>query len=180
MKVLPKPYEWVAKEPGPKMLLEALKHYGLLELKGTGSNPDIMKWAKEVGVAGWYTDDSVPWCGLFMGVCALRAGFPYNSELLSSLAWSKWGTFVEKTDAMFGDTLVFVRPGGGHVAFYIAESKENFLIYGGNQGDTVGFTWIAKSRLFAVRRAKWKVSQPENVRKINVSSDGAVLSTNEK
>ena len=63
-------YSWLEAESGPAMLKEAISHYGLLEHKGSGSNPDIMKWAKEVGVSGWYPDDSVPWCGLFMGICA--------------------------------------------------------------------------------------------------------------
>jgi uncharacterized protein (TIGR02594 family) len=172
-------YSWLKSESGPAMLKEAISHYGLLECKGTGSNPDIMKWAKEVGVAGWYPDDSVAWCGLFMGICAKRGGFPYNSQLLSALAWAKWGDHVENEDAMLGDTLVFIRSGGGHVAFYIGESKENYLILGGNQGDAVGLEWISKTRLFAVRRAKWKIAQPNNVRKILLSDSGAVLAHNE-
>jgi len=176
---LPDKYAWLNNETGPKMLKEALSHYGLLEKAGPGSNPDILAWAKEVGVRGWYADDSVPWCGLFMGVCASRAGFPYNSELLSALAWAKWGDHVDNDGAMLGDTLVFVRPGGGHVAFYIGESQANFLILGGNQGDAVGFEWIHKTRLFAVRRAHWKIAQPENVRKIFLNDDGAVAGSNE-
>ncbi len=157
----------------------SLSYYGLLEGPGTANNPTILGWAKEVGVAGWYKDDAVAWCGLFMGVCQSRAGFPYNSQLLSSLAWSKWGNHVDNDKAMLGDTLVFVRPGGGHVAFYIGESKDNFLILGGNQSNSVCIEWISKQRLFAVRRAAWKVAQPDNVRKILLIDKGAVLASNE-
>lgn len=176
---LPQQYAWLNNETGPKMLKEALSFYGLLEVAGKGSNPTIMEWAKEVGVSGWYADDSVPWCGLFMGLCAKRAGFPYNSELLSALAWAKWNDHVDNDQAMLGDTLVFVRPGGGHVAFYIGESDKNFLVFGGNQGDKVGFEWVDKSRLFAVRRAHWKVAQPANVRKVLLSDSGALIGGSE-
>jgi len=176
---LPEKYAWLNNEIGPQMLLEGLKLYGTTEVPGSANNPTIMAWAKEVGVSGWYAGDSVPWCGLFMGVCAKRGGFPYNSELLSSLAWSKWGDEVEKGLEMLGDTLIFTRPGGGHVAFYIGESKNNFLVYGGNESDTTTFEWISKTRLFSARRAHWRIKQPSNVRKVYLSDSGAVLGTNE-
>lgn len=175
---LPDKYKWLNDEAGPKELKEALLLYGTLEVAGTKSNPVIMAWAKEVGVSGWYADDAVAWCGLFKGVCAKRAGWVVKSDLLSALSWAKWGTEVTKGQESLGDTLIFVRPGGGHVGYYIGENDKSFLVYGGNQSDTVGFTFIAKDRLFACRRAQWKVSQPENVRKIHLSESG-VLSTNE-
>jgi hypothetical protein len=60
---LPKQYQWLENEPGPKMLLEALRHYGCLELKGRDNNPDITRWAREVGgkVADVYRSDEIPW-----------------------------------------------------------------------------------------------------------------------
>jgi len=50
---LPQRYNWLYNESSPKMLVEAIRHYGTLELKGKGSNPNIKAWAKEVGVSGW-------------------------------------------------------------------------------------------------------------------------------
>ncbi len=73
-KKLPPKYDWIQKETAPKMLLEAIRHYGELEVPGKGSNPNIEKWDKEVGVSGWYTDDDIPWCGLFVGMAAKRCG----------------------------------------------------------------------------------------------------------
>lgn len=177
---LPEIYNWLEKETAPQMLLEALKLYGTTEIPGSASNPVIMAWAKEVGVLGWYPDDATPWCGLFMGVCAKRGGFPYDSELLSSLAWAKWGDHVNGNNAMLGDTLIFIRPGGGHVAFYIGESADKFLVFGGNESNTTTFEWISKSRLFAARRAHWRIAQPSNVRKIYLNGVGAVAGTNEQ
>lgn len=175
---LPEKYKWLEKEGAPKMLVEALRHYGTLEHKGKGSNPNILAWAKEVGVNGWYADDDIPWCGLFVGVVVKRAGYPIKSDLLSALSWAKFGETVPKGREMLWDILVFTRTGGGHVGFYVGENDNAFLVYGGNQANAVGFTWIAKSRLFAARRPVYKIGEPNNVRKILLTESGE-LSTNE-
>jgi uncharacterized protein (TIGR02594 family) len=175
---LPEKYKWLEKEGAPKMLVEAIRHFGTLEHPGKGSNPNILAWAKEVGVSGWYTDDDVPWCGLFMGVVVKRAGYPIKSDLLSALSWAKFGEEVIKGREMLWDILVFTRSGGGHVGFYVGETDTAFLVYGGNESNAVGFTWISKQRLFAARRPKYKVGEPSNVRKVLLTQDG-VLSQNE-
>ena len=179
MTQLPQKYKWLYAETGPKMLREAISHYGILEHKGKGSNPNILAWAKEVGVSGWYTDDDIPWCGLFVGMVAKRCGYPFNAgKLLAAREWVNWGQIVPIERAMLWDVLVFVRPGGGHVGFYVGENKDNYLTYGGNVSDAVGFAWIAKSRCIAVRRPFYKIGEPTNVRKIYLTFDGQ-LSTNE-
>lgn len=179
MASLPSKYAWLAKEGAPKMLTEALRHYGTLEKQGAGSNPDITAWAKEVGVSGWYPDDSVPWCGLFVGVVAKRSGYPHTSSLLSALSWAKWGEAVPKGRESLWDVLVFTRAGGGHVGFYVGETDDTYLVYGGNQSDAVTFSWISKSRIYAIRRPLYKVGEPKNVRKIHMDKSGD-LSQNEQ
>ena len=176
---LPEKYSWLANENAPKMLVEALRHYGTLEHVGKGSNVNISGWAKEVGVSGWYTDDDIPWCGLFVGAVAKRAGYPFSAaKLLAAKEWANWGDPVAKGREMLWDVLVFSRPGGGHVGFYVGENDKAFLVYGGNQSNAVGFAWIAKDRLFAARRPVYKIAEPENVRKVLLSETGA-LSMNE-
>lgn len=175
---LPDKYNWLEKEHAPKMLIEAIRHFGTLEHPGKGSNPNIKAWATEVGVSGWYPDDDVPWCGLFVGVVVKRAGYPIKSDLLSALSWAKFGEAIPKGREMLWDILVFTRTGGGHVGFYVGESKTAFLVYGGNQSNAVGFAWIAKERLFAARRPVYKIGEPDNVRKILLTESGE-LSTNE-
>src|SRR6266508_1313752 len=61
--MLPACYGWLAREPGPKMIVEALRLYGMLETPGSSNNPTIMAWAKEVAadVADVYKADSIPW-----------------------------------------------------------------------------------------------------------------------
>lgn len=177
--MLPQKYQWLNKEGAPKMLVEALKHYGTLELAGKGNNANIMLWAKEVGVSGWYTNDDIPWCGLFVGVVAKRAGYPFApGRLLAAREWQGWGVGVPVERAMLWDVLVFVRPGGGHVGFYVGENDTAFLVYGGNQSNAVGFAWIDKARCIAVRRPLYKIGEPDNVRKIHLTFDGQ-LSQNE-
>lgn len=184
---LPHAYAWLAKEGAPRMLVEALKLVGTLEVPGTADNPKIIAWADEVAAAfpggynnwaaSFYGDDSIPWCGLLMAICAVRAGRPPPDKYLSALAWASFGNPVARTGAMLGDVLVFTRKGGGHVAQYVGEDATAFHIIGGNQSDAVTITRKAKSQLHAVRRAPY-INQPANVRKIVLSAVGA-LSTNE-
>ncbi len=173
---LPKPYAWLAAEPGPRMLLAALDEYGTLEVPGKGSNPKITGWAHECEIGAYSTDD-IPWCGLFMAVCAKRAGWARPPNPL----WARnWATFGMAADApMLGDVLVFSRgKTSGHVALYVGEDAGSFHVLGGNQSDRVSITRIAKSRLLAARRPKWKVAQPPNVRRVFLTTGGAI-STNE-
>jgi uncharacterized protein (TIGR02594 family) len=176
---IPQKYNWLYREGAPKMLAEAIRHYGTLELKGKGSNPNIIKWAKEVGVSGWYTDDDIPWCGLFVGVVAKRSGYPFDAgKLLAARQWMNWGAEVTMGREMLWDVLVFSRDGGGHVGFYVGENDNAFLVYGGNQSNAVGFAFIAKNRLIGARRPKYAIGEPKNVRKVYLSYSGE-LSTNE-
>lgn len=182
MKQLPVKWAWLANEGAPKMLVEALRHYGIMEKPGKGSHPDISQWAKELGVDGWYTDDDIPWCGLFVGVVAARCGYPFvNKNKLLQLGaanWAQYGVTVPKAQASLWDILIFDRPGGGHVGFYVGENDHAYLVYGGNQSNAVGFAWIDKARCTAVRRPAYKIGVPSNVRKVYLSETGE-LSTNE-
>lgn len=179
MKALPALYAWLAKEGAPAMLVEALRHYGALEIPGKGNNPEIMKWAKEVGVDGWYTNDDIPWCGLFVAIVTQRCKYPHKKPHMV-LAAKEWASYGVKADtAKLWDILVFERPGGGHVGFYVGENDSAYLVYGGNQSNAVGFAWIAKSRCIAVRRPAYTIGVPGNVRKIKLSQTGVKLSTNE-
>lgn len=157
------------------MLVEALKLYGVEEKRGSGDNPEILAWAREIGVKG-YSADSIPWCGLFMGVVAKRAGKPLPASPLWARAWAMWGT--ASPAAALGDVLVFERPGGGgHVALYIGDNLTSYYCLGGNQGDAVSIVRVAKARCIAVRRF-YSSGVPANVRRIKLAKAGA-LSVNE-
>lgn len=177
-------YAWLSQEPGPAMLTKALELFDIHESPGAINNPEIIKWANEVGgdVSDTYKADEIPWCGLFMAVVAKRAG----KQVVKDPLWAlNWGTFGVHTDVpMLGDVLVFTRKTSdgkkaGHVAIYIGEDDSCFHIIGGNQADSVCIIRIEKSRLYAARRPKYNV-QPKNIRVVKLSSNGIPISGNEQ
>ena len=121
--MLPAQYRWLEAEPGPRMILEALKQYGTLEAPGDADNPKIIGWQDELEAAGLgrvyagvYRHDAIPWCGLFMAIVAHRANIERRPErnpprlYLSALEWAAFGVSVPKGAAALGDVLVFKRP----------------------------------------------------------------------
>lgn len=172
-------YKWLYNEKHPAILLEALKYYGTIEFMGDKNNPTIINWAKEVGgkTSDVYKADSIPWCGLFIGYVTKKAGLDRPNNCLWALSWSAWGT--PQDTAMLGDVLVFTRNGGGHVGIYVGEDENFYHVLGGNQSDSVNIARIAKNRVYAIRRTKWKIAQPDNVRQVVLSSTGTLVSTNE-
>lgn len=171
MPSIPGEYNWLWKEPGPALLVAALKLYGTQEAPGELDNPTILDWAKEIGVGGIYKHDDMPWCGLFVGTAVHRAGLNGVNSPLWAKAWANWGMPVRQP--MLGDIMVFERPGGGgHVGIYVGEDKEAFHSLGGNQRDSVNITRLLKGRLIAARRTPWSVSQPNNIRRVFLAPNG--------
>lgn len=175
-----KEFDWLYKEPAPKMLLEFLKIYGIKEVVGKQNNPVIMQWAKDLGLSQ-YTSDEIAWCGLAMGIIAYRAGkpIPMRNDLLGARNWLQWGKPITKPE--LGNILVFSRPGSswqGHVGLYIAETKTTYFTGGGNQGNRVSIVEIPKSRLLGAREL-YQTAKPHNVRSIYMEPGKAPISINE-
>jgi uncharacterized protein (TIGR02594 family) len=120
--------------------------------------------------------DSTPWCGLFVACCLKRAGWQPVRNPLWALNWTRFGLAADEPS--LGDVLVFRRPGGGHVGFYVGEDDLAFHVLGGNQSDAVTVTRILRDRLVAARRAPWRFAQPASVRPVRLAATGA-LSENE-
>ena len=181
MPKLPAAYDWLARiTVPPRTIAEALKLLGTAEVVGKGSNATIMKWRDELNAAGvvisGYSDDDIPWCGLFAAIVAHRAGKAVVPGPHWARHWIKFG--MKAPSAALGDVLVFERPGGGgHVGFYVAEDDAAYHVLGGNQSNAVTITRIARSRCIAARRPIYNV-QPASVLPRAVAR-GGVLSTNE-
>ena len=81
-------------------------------------------------------------------------------------------------EPMLGDVLVFHRKVGkelrGHTGLYVGEDPRAFHVFGGNQSNRVCVTRVARGRLVAARRNRWKIGQPPNVRRIQLSAFGAL------
>ena len=93
--MLPAQYRWLEAEPGPRMIAEALKQYGTLELPGEADNPKIIGWQDELEAAG--LDDSKlalvgfsqgTMMALHVGLRRRRAPRAWSS---GARAWTGWG-----------------------------------------------------------------------------------------
>jgi len=173
------PYQYLNNPDMPRIIKEAVPLYGIKELSGDKNNPIILEWADEIGgwIGDWYDKDSIPWCGLFVAVCAKRAGFPFDQKALSAKEWVRWCQKVDRPS--LGDVMIFSRDGGGHVGLYVGEDAEAYHIFGGNQSNQVCIARIAKTRLWSARRCPWKISQPTSVKPIILSNKHGGLSRNE-
>lgn len=162
------------------LAFEAIKLIGTKEYAGEADNPTILQWASELGhtIKDYYRKDSIAWCGLFMGVCAKRAGYvpPSGFDTLRARSWAKWGDPVTGNPLLW-DVLIFERQGGGHVGIYVGEDKVCYHVLGGNQGDTVSIVRIPKERHIATRREPMN-SFPKAKQRIFRSAKG-IVSVNE-
>ena len=158
----------------PLWMQVAAKQIGVREVPGAKSNPTILGWAKTVGsrLGITYSDDATPWCGLFAAFCMTAAGIAPPKIAVRAKAWLDFG--IPLDIGIEGAVLVFERAAGGHVGFYVGENATAYRVLGGNQGDAVGYAWIAKDRCVGIR---WPSGVPMTMpRKIFA---GGPLSTNE-
>lgn len=137
----------------PKWLSIAKRYNGVKEAPGSADNKIILSWANRIG--GWiktfYSKDSIPWCGLFVGNVMLEAGVPKDQLPSNPLGARNWAQFGRRlVGPRLGCILVFSRTGGGHVGFYVAEDSTHFHVLGGNQADAVNVMRIAKNRLISM------------------------------
>ena len=153
-----------------------LSLFGTTEVPGKANNAKILKWADYLGLDNVYSEDSIPWCGLYAAYVVKRSGRDPVKDPLWARNWANWG--VASTTPSLGDILVFVRDGGGHVGFYIAEDATAYHVLGGNQSDKVCFTRIAKNRCVAVRSPVYN-NRPATAKPYHLEASGA-LSTNER
>lgn len=142
----------------PPWMTWARAQIGTREAPGPADNPKILNWAQRLGakVLGIpYAHDAVPWCGLFVASAVAQAGLKPPAIAIRAKQWAVWG---EPAKPSVGAVLVFERPGGGHVGFYVAEDDDTYHVLGGNQSDQVSITRIAKARCVAVR---WPAGIPK-------------------
>jgi uncharacterized protein (TIGR02594 family) len=178
MITLPEKYSYLTGPGMPFIIQEGLKLYGVKEIIGRTHSSIILGWAKTLGIDNIYTNDEMAWCGLSHAVVLLRAGKPAELrgyDILRALKYAEYG--IEIAAPGLGDTLVFIRPGGGHVGIYVAESKDTYHVMGGNSSNTYKIVEIEKRRLVAARTPLYK-NRPLTAIPMYVSSTG-IISKNE-
>lgn len=139
----------------PRWLTIACGYIGVKETPGAKHNSTIMGWLKRL--KSWIKDDETPWCGTFVASVMQEAGLPYPPTYPRAKAWADYGANLRLSHVAPGAILVFSRDGGGHVGFYTGEDDTAFQVLGGNQGNAVSITRIAKHRCIAIR---WPRGEP--------------------
>lgn len=133
----------------------ALKDLGLKESPGRASTPRIRQAI--VAAAGWLDpDDTVTaWCGCIRGLWGLETGTGVPSEHFRARSWMRWGSPVGTIrEAVRGDTLIFQRKGGFHVALFdrLGPDGARVFVLGGNQSNMVSVAPYRMDTLEAIRR----------------------------
>ncbi len=167
----------MAKEP--VWLQAARARLGTREAAGAANSATILGWAKRLGtrVLGMiYNADSVPWCGVFVASCLAEDGIGAAPIAVRALSWADWGLALRPERLAPGAVLVFERPGGGHVGFYVGEDAAAYHVLGGNQGDAVTIARIAKGRCVARR---WPEGRAVIGKPVQIAAKGKPLSRDE-
>lgn len=127
---------------------------GIREIPGERSNPLILQWVNDINAPKWYENDDQAWCALFVNKVCQASKLPLSGvgfSLLRARSFATWG--IGLSTPALGAVLVFTRPGGDHVGFYLGERRADgaFRVLGGNQGNAVSATWIRQDRLTQMR-----------------------------
>lgn len=168
----------MAKASEPAWLTAARAKLGTREILGPTHNNALLAFlntaAKWNGVV--WRDDEMPWCGGFVAACLVAAGVEPVKIAARAKSWAGWGALLRPSRLAPGAVLVFEREGGGHVGFYVGEDASTYHVLGGNQGNAVSITRIAKSRLVASR---WPRDCPVNGGPIQLFANSRPVSSNE-
>lgn len=161
----------------PIWLSVASMTMGLAEVPGPGSNPVIMRWAKELGAP--YANDDEAWCALWLNRVMMACQLPVagkSYDLLRAKSFATHGSPLQR--AALGAVLVFTRPTGGHVGLYLGETATEYRVRGGNTANAVGDAWLSKARLIAIR---WPdvVTALALTGPLQLTANGEPISTNE-
>lgn len=134
-----------------------LSHYGLREIDGPSSNPEIIEMGKDLGF-DIHDDSTTAWCSLALNYFAKKCGYEYTGDL-SARSWLKMPVMVLKPT--MGDVVVFWRESPqswkGHVGLFITWDDKYIWTLGGNQNNMLSIAPYARERLLGFRALKKKV-----------------------
>lgn len=132
----------------PLWLSIALAEDGVREIPGARDNARILEYLRTTGSS---LHDETPWCSAFVQWCLGRAGVAGTGEA-NARSWLGWG---QATLPVLGCIVVFSRdeagPKAGHVGFYVAQSDDHVLTFGGNQHNRVRLEPRDRGRVLGYR-----------------------------
>jgi len=136
------------------VLLAMLSNYGLKEVIGPDSNPEILEMFKAIGY-GWVNDDETAWCSASLNYFCLKTGYE-RSNKLDARSWLKLPLHILKPS--LGDIVVLWRENPnswkGHVGLFISQNANYTYILGGNQENMIGINPFLNTRILGYRRSK--------------------------
>lgn len=143
------------------------------------NNNSLWDWLR-IGGKSVGDPAKIPWCGDFVETCIALA-LPHEALPTNPFLARNWLNFGQEiSEPSPGAIAVFYRgdPKGwsGHVGFYVSEEKNYYHILGGNQGNRVSVSKLAKSRLLGFR---WPMSYVFSGPNIVEAERGGGVSTDE-
>lgn len=142
----------------PTHIMFAALELGVKETRPRKLNRRISEYFMACGNAE--LDERTSWCGAFVAYILMKSyleRFPVKA--CQSQWWPRYGYSV--IEPVLGDIVIFRDVNNndfGHVGFFIEETKNSILVLGGNQGDSVNYTWYKKKskklRLLQYRRCR--------------------------
>ncbi len=125
---------------------------GEKEIPGDMDNPRIVEYGESVDLE--VSDDETPWCAIFVNWCLKKVG-QEGTNLATARSFLDWGVGIEYPTK--GCIVVFKRGNSswqGHVGFYVEENNTYIKVLGGNQSNSVKYSWYRKSDLLGYRWPK--------------------------
>lgn len=128
----------------------AIREIGVREFYGNADNPRIRQYLRSTEHLSDYakSNDETYWCSSFVNWCVEKSGIEGTNSAWAR-HWLNWGTPITKP--FRGCIVIFKRGTGGHVGFYIKETKTSIYVLGGNQDDEVNIKRYSKSNLLGFR-----------------------------
>lgn len=129
----------------PTWLVRAYQDAGQKETLGPNDSPRLRAMLKKLGLE-WLAGKA--WCGTILGEWMIDCGYEPPPNYFRARAWATWGQKL--SIPVVGCVGVFARPGigTGHVGLIVGTDLQNrFLVYGGNQEDSVRVSPFDRNRL---------------------------------
>lgn len=144
------------------LLDRAIKEYGVTEIPGDKSNPEINKYFDLIGHT--WADDEIAWCGAFVNWVCKSEGFEYTGKL-TARSWLDLDGHVTSTQVKPGDLVIFWRDNinswKGHVGFFVKKNKDGVYCLGGNQNNQVNIKVYPEHTVLGYRRPKYLVQNED-------------------
>lgn len=128
----------------------AIREMGVREFYETSNNPRILQYLRSTELlnSNYQSKDETYWCSSFVNWCIEKSGIEGTNSPWAR-HWLNWGIAI--TTPFRGCIVVFKRGTGGHVGFYMKETKDSIYVLGGNQDDEVNIKRYSKVNLLGFR-----------------------------